>query len=121
MKNIILGFTQDYNNCDCCGRDDLKGTYAIQNENGVINYYGCVCAQKFMGGVSKNQLKAAVEIANKEMISQYTEKCYTELTNAFAAQTKMSYIEFNNSKESEIILKSILATFPMLNQNKLYY
>lgn len=44
-----LGFTEEVTSCDCCGRVDLKGTYAIEDlQNGGIMYFGCVCAAKRM-------------------------------------------------------------------------
>lgn len=45
IEKKILGFTDEITTCDCCGKVDLKGTYAIDFE-GDISYYGSVCAFK---------------------------------------------------------------------------
>ena len=42
MKTII-GYTDSINECDCCGKTELKGTYCIDLD-GVELYYGSVCA-----------------------------------------------------------------------------
>lgn len=41
----ILGFTDEITECDCCGKADLKGTYAV-SLNDFISYFGSVCAFK---------------------------------------------------------------------------
>jgi hypothetical protein len=41
--NKIIGFTDSVNECDCCGKTQLKGTYCLEI-NGVELYYGSVCA-----------------------------------------------------------------------------
>jgi hypothetical protein len=49
-----LGFTEEVTSCDCCGKIDLKGTYAIENmETGDIMYFGCVCAANKMNWSKK--------------------------------------------------------------------
>ena len=49
-----LGFTEEVTACDCCGKVDLKGTYAIENTMaGDIMYLGCVCAAKKMNWSKK--------------------------------------------------------------------
>lgn len=47
MKEII-GYTDSVNECDCCGKTELKGTYCIELE-GIELYYGSVCAFKSHG------------------------------------------------------------------------
>ena len=44
----ILGFTDEHNTCDCCGKSELKGTYAvIINENEF--FYGSTCVKRNLG------------------------------------------------------------------------
>lgn len=57
MKKII-GYTDSVNECDCCGRTELKGTYCIELD-GVELYYGSVCAFK-SHGVTKEEKEIAV-------------------------------------------------------------
>lgn len=42
----ILGFTEERTSCECCGKDNLKGTYALTDELGNIFYYGTTCGAK---------------------------------------------------------------------------
>lgn len=51
----LLGFTEEITNCACCGKSDLKGTYAI-DINGDLTYFGSVCAFK-LHGVSYDEQK----------------------------------------------------------------
>lgn len=48
FKNIkILGYTTDFNQCDCCGKSDLKGTISILDLNtDVVLHFGTTCAAK---------------------------------------------------------------------------
>jgi hypothetical protein len=49
-----LGFTDSVTDCDCCGKTDLKGTYAIENlMTGDIMYFGCICAANRMNWSKK--------------------------------------------------------------------
>lgn len=66
MKNKVLGFTDEITTCACCGRVDLKGTYAIENAGtGAIEHYGSVCAFKAYN-LTVKELKAAVKLAEAE-------------------------------------------------------
>lgn len=54
IVKTILGYTDEITTCDCCGKADLKGTYAI-DFNGDISYYGSVCAFKVQGVTFEEQ------------------------------------------------------------------
>lgn len=47
MKKII-GYTDSVNECECCGKRELKGTFCIDLD-GTEVYYGSVCAFKSHG------------------------------------------------------------------------
>lgn len=57
MKRII-GYTDSVQECECCGKTELKGTYCLEID-GVELYYGSVCAFK-VHGVSDDEKKEAV-------------------------------------------------------------
>lgn len=46
LKNIkLLGYTTDFNQCECCGRTNLKGTVSILDiSSGIIIHFGTSCA-----------------------------------------------------------------------------
>jgi hypothetical protein len=48
LKNYqILGYTRDFNVCECCGKQDLAGTVAILDlQSGVELHFGSTCAAK---------------------------------------------------------------------------
>lgn len=54
----IIGFTDSVRDCDCCGKSELKGTYAIEID-GEQFYYGSVCASKAIN-VGVKEIKAEV-------------------------------------------------------------
>lgn len=61
-----LGFTEEVTACDCCGKVDLKGTYAIENMmTGEIMYFGCVCAANKMNW-SKKEFVTKYKTEEKE-------------------------------------------------------
>lgn len=45
----VLGFTEEVTTCDCCGKRNLKGSFAIETDAGDAVYYGSVCVNKVYG------------------------------------------------------------------------
>ena len=43
---IVKGFSEDFTVCDRCGKSELKGTWAIENENGDLFRLGSSCIHK---------------------------------------------------------------------------
>jgi hypothetical protein len=68
FKNIagktVFGYTDAVNDCDCCGKTGLKGTYCCELEGGQIVHFGSVCVYKNTG-LSKKQVKEQVEYTIK--------------------------------------------------------
>jgi recombinational DNA repair protein (RecF pathway) len=43
----VLGITTDFNQCDCCGKENLKETVSILDiASGVVVHFGTTCAAK---------------------------------------------------------------------------
>lgn len=61
----ILGFTEDFTTCDLCGKVDLKGTYAVENESGDVFYLGSVCISKRFA-LSSTEVKEEISKFNRE-------------------------------------------------------
>lgn len=53
----IMGWVEEITVCDCCGKSDLSGTFAVKTEDGSIIHYGSVCVKRNTG--IKNPKKAA--------------------------------------------------------------
>jgi len=65
----ILGFTEETTACDLCGRMELKGTYAIQAEDGSIHHLGSSCVKKRFGLTQKeftSKKREAIELRREE-------------------------------------------------------
>ena len=94
MKKII-GYTDSINECDCCGKTELKGTYCIELDGDEL-YYGSVCAFKAQGLTMDEQkdLRAALSKQKKNnaliekhitpMVAEYTAKIKAWGTDAFS-------------------------------------
>lgn len=53
----IFGFTDEVTTCERCGKNPLRGTYAFEDENGNICYYGSECINKQFG-ISDEKIKS---------------------------------------------------------------
>lgn len=67
----IIGFTDKINECDCCGKTELKGTYCISIDGNEF-YYGSTCASNTIN-ISSDEIKKEVkkielEKSIKEMV-----------------------------------------------------
>ena len=73
----IIGFTDKVNECDCCGRTNLKGTYCI-NIDGNELYYGSSCATK----------KGADKVTLKKELNEYQH--VARFVNVFILRRKLN-------------------------------
>jgi len=55
----IIGFTDKVNECDCCNKTELKGTYCILID-GNEYYYGSTCASNTIN-ISTDEIKKQVK------------------------------------------------------------
>lgn len=70
LKNIkVLGYTSDFNQCECCGKDNLKGTIKILDLNTeVVLHFGTTCAikaDKYDDLNALNQVKKEINAEKK--------------------------------------------------------
>ena len=63
----IIGFTDKVNECDCCGKTELKGTYCISIDGNEF-YYGSTCALNTIK-VSSDDIKIQNTINNLAHLS----------------------------------------------------
>jgi uncharacterized protein (UPF0264 family) len=69
----FLGWTDEVNACDLCGKTGLKSTAAIEID-GEIVYYGCDCAARFLTGkldrpVKTSEVRREVERAHEGQVA----------------------------------------------------
>jgi hypothetical protein len=63
LRYTIQGITDERNECDCCGRTNLKNTVALtDNESGETVYFGVTCAARARGQ-SAREINQAVRDA----------------------------------------------------------
>lgn len=86
MKNSpkVLGFTDSHNECDRCGKTELKGTYVIETFEGEILHLGSTCIGRLMEYSNSqtntfikkelrernNEMKQAIQQATKHITDQ---------------------------------------------------
>lgn len=76
----IISFTDKVNECDCCGRQNLKGTYCVSIDGNEF-YYGSSCATK----------KGADKVELKKEISSYQHTA--KFVNVFILRNKINVME----------------------------
>jgi hypothetical protein len=120
-KYKVLGFNDDECNCDVCGRQELKGTYAIEDlSTGEIFRAGSVCGAKMAGWTTK-QLVANYNATEKENLNKAKLE-YSESKEYKAMQAALDFLDkerselhkkiFNCNTEAEILeIKATERTF----------
>ena len=63
----VIGFTDSVNECDCCGKSGLKGTFCVSID-GQEFYYGSTCAFK-KHGFDKKEVENSVKLYNNKLDS----------------------------------------------------
>lgn len=58
----VLGFNDEITTCDCCGKRNLRGTFAIETDGGDTLFYGSVCVGRVYG---KRRAKEISFLADK--------------------------------------------------------
>lgn len=93
LKNFkVLGYTTDFQQCECCGRSDLKGTVSILDLNtDVVLHFGSTCA----ANANKYDTFDAAKRAKKEIrtaIQQYND----DIKFAMSVCRKMKMLEISD-------------------------
>lgn len=71
----ILGFTESFNTCECCGKNNLKGTYIVQYIDGCIYHFGSTCV--------KNKADFDKTKSLKQQINEYKAEIQVRARNEF--------------------------------------
>ena len=110
----ILGFNDDQCSCDVCGKQELKGTYAMEDlMTGEIFRAGSTCGAK-MAGWSTKELVAKYKTAEKEKRDAAQKE--------FRASAE--YAAYNNAldflnKEEDAVVSKIMNTCDQEKRNEL--
>ena len=83
-----LGTTDSVNTCDCCGKSNLKFTWAVETESGEILHYGSTCVTKHTG---KTPAVITNELAKQaEALKADREREFNRTAEAIALEVKMA-------------------------------
>lgn len=71
----VLGTTDDHTACELCGRDDLKSTVALRdNQTGETVYYGSDCGARATGWTTREITTAAKSADDKRRASEQAQR-----------------------------------------------
>lgn len=117
IKYRILGFNDEQCECDICGKQELKGTYAIENiSTGEIFRAGSTCGAKMAGWTSK-ELVTRYKIGEKEKLDNAKNE-FRNTVEYIAYQNGLLFLNNENDElqrrirncSDEILRKEISAT-----------
>jgi|694.fasta_scaffold84330_2 hypothetical protein len=104
-EKIILGFTEEITDCDCCGKSDLKGTYAI-SLNGYISYFGSVCAFKIHAVSYKEQKEIKKECKRRVKAADKLKQMEADYNGTqYQMDQMLKFVEKSNLDITAFILK----------------
>lgn len=106
FKYKILGFNDDKCECEICGKQELKGTYAIEDIlNGGIIRAGSSCGAKMAGWTSK-ELVAKYKAGEKEKKLQ-AQKEYRTSAEYIAYENAIQFLNEETDKINEAICNEL--------------
>jgi hypothetical protein len=104
-EKIILGFTEEITDCDCCGKSDLKGTYAI-SLNGYISYFGSVCAFKIHAVSYEEQKEIKKECKRRSKAADKLKQMEADYNGTqYQMDQMLKFVEKSNLDITAFILK----------------
>lgn len=100
MSHKVLGFTEDYTDCDCCGRCKLKGTYAVQYEDGQIIHFGSRCIKARHAFNKESEIKEAANAYKAEVTKLAREEF--AYCKGPELRHKLTTLEFDTPEHTEV-------------------
>lgn len=88
----VFGYTDEITACDCCGRSNLRGTFAVEGDAG-IQHYGSVCVNKVFGAKRGTQIKAEAK-----RISQITAGTWEQTISKYSRGYFGGFIAYMGDK-----------------------
>ena len=111
LKQIkILGYTTDYNVCDCCGKENLKGTITILDLiYDTVLHFGTTCAvsaDKYDSLAALNEAKKSVNSLKREiqLDTQFVETMIRKFNIEVSKKSNLlkAYLSFRSIRENRI-------------------
>lgn len=67
----VLGYTDEVTTCDCCGKRNLKGSFAIETDEGATVHFGSVCVNRAYGRKAASGIKFMAEQIRKANVGSW--------------------------------------------------
>lgn len=96
----IIGFTDKVNDCDCCGRTELNGTYCISIDGNEL-YYGVTCATN----VTNYTKEVIIKEVKKIEVEKNIDKLVSEAKNEYSKNKVIKTAIKKGITKSEFLLK----------------
>lgn len=94
----IIGFTDSVNQCDCCGKTGLKGTFVMTDDSNNEFYYGSSCGAKAAGHTHLEFKESFKKVTFDQKIEGMVKVATNEMTQdkvrIFAVKKGMGILDF---------------------------
>jgi hypothetical protein len=109
----ILGFTEDFTVCECCGKKNLKGTFAFRTNQGDVFYWGSSCIKK---AYTMDQKEFTAKVKGDEI-----ERRNEARSEYYASEEGLFYKSYIGSKQhgEDIEMHGFSFVFDKLKPSKL--
>lgn len=115
IKKIkVLGYTTDFNQCDCCGRENLKGTISILDlQYDTILHFGTGCAA---AADKYATLDAVAEVKNliKDEMKKYNTAEKLAAKIALENNIRSAKADFESTQEKKEYNQHMIDREPLL-------
>ncbi len=100
----VLGYEEAVTTCDCCGKAELKGTFAVERADGEILHFGSVCVTRHTGKAAR-----AVRQEAKDATAERLRTANAELRShpaVIADQAKIAELHRNGAPSGKSFMEA---------------
>lgn len=119
MKRII-GYTDSIQECECCGKTNLKGTFCLEID-GEEFYYGSTCAFKSHGISEDEQTNAINKFKLTNKLNELIDLRINTLNNKTIEKKILKVLNIVIPKNNIITDNNISVLLPYLDAMKINY
>lgn len=107
MKLKIIGYTDSINECDCCGKTELKGTFVMADEFNNELYYGKICGAKAAGWSIQDFNENVKTLKSEEKKQKAVNEMIIEAgENKYKQQNLLKFIRKNDINLNKFLIKN---------------
>src|SRR5258707_10369859 len=96
----VLGYEEAVNTCDCCGKTNLNGTFAVERDDGEVLHFGCVCVTRHTGKAAKiirKEAKDATADRRRAAVAEFKAHPSVAALNARRAAVRAAGVSFGRT------------------------